>query len=679
MPVIDLNSGKITQDAPDISGQLPPPEPVSQKGGVIDLDTGKFVSSAPAEPATDVSAIPLASSLEEIGSAEQLNQLSIPSFLASVGSMFTFQDNEVGDILKDQFPGTKIDPDVEGNLVATFPDGKQFAINKPGVSGQDIVKLIGSIGAFTPAAKGATIGKTLAQKVAAGVAGAGATETAIQTGQEALGAEFTPSDVALSAGLGGVAEVVVPAIQAVRGARQAKQVGAERATVEQAEQAIKPAQEAVAGLKEATGAEVGLFQAQQTQIPSDLLKQRILPQLDAGSRKAASSLEAQNKEAFEATSELINTIAGPETVSAGAGKFRTASQLAIDSAKQSRKVATQDLYSEALSEGAKVNLGSTKELIKDMLDEAPKGSDFERIGKQLSRLIKPLKKGEPPSLRQLQKSKQAMQDIVDTVGDKAVSGPIKFDVVNIKRELVDQMSEASPLFRAAEDEFIRLSPAVKELEDSILGAAAKVNDIDLQSISSRIFAKNSNPETVKNAKKLIDNVDPEAWNVMLRGELQKRFGGIKTLAEDLPGELVGNVPGQLRRAIFGNPEQRRTLLAAMNTDQRKNFVYLDEVLRRASSGRQAGSPTASFGAALDKLRGVGGVLRDAIFRPLETLQKTGESGLFDRNVAALTEVLFDPKFKPQLSKLRKLDPNSPAAGRALTQLLDDITITEESE
>lgn len=49
MPVIDLGSGKVTDQLPDIAAQLPQPEP-QRAGGIIDLDTGKFAQEAP-EPA----------------------------------------------------------------------------------------------------------------------------------------------------------------------------------------------------------------------------------------------------------------------------------------------------------------------------------------------------------------------------------------------------------------------------------------------------------------------------------------------------------------------------------------------------------------------------------------------------------------------------------------------------
>ena len=148
------------------------------------------------------------------------------------------------------------------------------------------------------------------------------------------------------------------------------------------------------------------------------------------------------------------------------------------------------------------------------------------------------------------------------------------------------------------------------------------------------------------------------------------MGGLEQLIEEIPGDFTGNIPGQLRRTLFGNPQQRKALMAAMNSEQRTNFKYLEAVLKRASSGRAAGSPTAAFGQAIEKLQGVSSVIRDVIFRPLSTLQQTGERGIFDRNVAKLSEVMFDPKFKPQLNKLKKLNPDSPAAARAMTQLLN---------
>ena len=303
----------------------------------------------------------------------------------------------------------------------------------------------------------------------------------------------------------------------------------------------------------------------------------------------------------------------------------------------------------------------------------PPGSEFVRTGNRLKNLIKPPKAGESPSLRQLQKAKISMQDMIDAVGDKAVSNTMKREIVQVKRELVDQMSEASPLFRAAEDEFARLSPAVKALNDSIIGQISKTKDVNIKNIAQRIFDPKeglTNPTVIRNAKAVIDQADPGAWNDLMRIEMERRVGGIIQTSEDATIDLVGNLPGQLNSALFGNKPQRNALLSGMSSEQKKNFRYLESVLKRAASGRAAGSPTAAFGEAIGKLRGVSGVIRDLIFRPLKTLGETGERGLFDRNVSALTDVMFDPRFEPQLRQLRDLSPNSPAAGRAFLQIIN---------
>lgn len=600
----------------------------------------------------------------------------------SAGLLASANEDDQIDIIKTAVPNSKFFRDEKNNIIVEMPNGDRAVLNQPGFSFQDAIQATATVLSFLPSTALAGIGKTLAQKVAIGSIGAGATQAGLQQTAKEFGAErdLDKSEIATAAVFGGVGELIVPAVQAVRSARQAKKFGVERAEVAAAKEAIRPAQEVVAKLESVTGQNVGLFPAQQTQLPTSLLKQRLLPQLDAGAQKAASSLERQNKEAFDATSELLNTIAGPEVTETAAKRFRSAAQNALQSSKDRRSAATRDLFNSALDEGAAVNVNPVRDLIKQNLDDAPQGGEIIRTMNKIQNFIKPKDvAGETiePTLRQLQKAKFEVDNMLEKFGENALGNTTKRDVVQLKKLLVNQMEEASPLYKQANEEFARLSPAVKDLEDTIIGAVSKVKDLDLQNISRRIFSPSSNSKVVKDAKAIIDSADPGAWDDMLRTELQRRFGGIETLSEDIPGELVGNVPGQLRRAIFGNPEQRRTLLSAMNQDQRQNFVYLDNVLKRASSGRQAGSPTAPFGEVLDRLKGVAGVVRDMILRPLETLQKTGERGIFDKNVAALTEVMFNPNFQPRLRELRQLNPDSPAAARALIQLINTAEVRED--
>ena len=594
----------------------------------------------------------------------------------------TLDPREMGNILSTQFENIGITEDEKGNLIANNnATGAQVVINKPGVSQLDVLQGLGIAAAFTPAAKVAAVAPTVAQKAIVGGSLAAVTETGMQAGQKVLGGEINEEDIALAGAFGVAAEVAVPIIQRFRQARQAKRVGVEADEVAKAVESIKPVKTAVEEVEKATGQKVGLFQAQQTQAPSQLLKQRILPQLDAGARKAAEALETQNKEVFDATTRLINTIAPEGSIVSAAKKFRETAKLAVDSAKQSRSLAVKPLYDDALNLGANVDVKATSGMIDDILKEAPPGSEFEAVGNKLKNLIVG-KEGAQPTLRQLQKAKITMQDMVDAVGDKAVSGTIKAEIIGVKKQLVDSMTESSPLFKIAEEEFKRLSPAVKKLEDSILSQVSKVKDTQLKNIAQNIFdpkASLTDPASIIQAKKAIDSVDPEAWSRLLRVEMQRRLGGLESLIDDIPGDFVGNIPGQLRRTLFGNPAQRKALFSGMDDQQKQSFKYLELVLKRASMGRAAGSPTAAFGQAIEKLKGVSAVIRDTIFRPLSTLQQTGERGIFDRNVAALTDVTFDPKFAPQMKKLIKLNPDSPAAARAMTQLLDNAVPSREKE
>lgn len=689
------DSAPTEQELEKIFSDLPPLQP--QAGPEAQAsDTQQPAQTQAADTALpEISPFP--EEREETRAAQELPELGSGGILSGEDTLkktaiaplllATTDTQEIADILTSNFDNIGISQDPGGNLLARNNEtGAQIILNKPGLSKLDLMQGLGIAATFTPAGRIGALGKTVAQKVVAGAGASGVTQIGIEVMQKLFGGDINEDEIAIASALGGVAETVVPAIQALRQSRQAKQQAKQldvpKAQIAETVETIKPARAAQAGLEQATGVKVPLFQAQQTMQPSTLLKQRLVPQLDAGSRKAAKELESQNRQAFEATSELINTIA-PEAVAAtGAKRFKTAAQKSIDAAKATRTAKTSPIFKEALDEGAEVNLRPVTALIDDFAKDAPPGTPFEITANKIRRSIEPIDVV-APSLRQLQKAKFTMDDMIENVGGNALGNEIKREVVLIKKSLVDQMAEASPLYRTANAEFERLSPAVKDLEDSIIGTVSRITDVNLKNVSRRIFdVSESNPQNVLDAKKIIDKVDPGAWNDLMRVEFQRRFSGIETLAEDIPGEVVGNVPAKLRRAIFGNPAQRRTLLAGMDTRQRKNFVYLDDVLRRASSGRQQGSPTAAFTEEIGRLKGVVGQIGDFVTRPLSLAQKTGDAldrATFDSNVSKLADVLFNPKWEPKLKQLRSLSPNSKKAGEIFKELMNAAKATVQTE
>lgn len=134
-------------------------------------------------------------SMQEIGDAPELNQLSVPAFKASLGLLTTGDSKSLQGILSSQFGGDVSFNETPEGTVVNFPSGS-YALNKPGLSGQDIAKFASDVLSFTPAGRLATIPK---------VAGASAlTEAGIQATEQGLGGESAEAeDVIVSGLLGG--------------------------------------------------------------------------------------------------------------------------------------------------------------------------------------------------------------------------------------------------------------------------------------------------------------------------------------------------------------------------------------------------------------------------------------------------------------------------------------------
>tara|TARA_R110000851_G_scaffold124119_1_gene254222 strand:+ start:1122 stop:3125 length:2004 start_codon:yes stop_codon:yes gene_type:complete len=646
-----------------------PVKPVEERASKLIIPSS--VGGAMEEPAVIPAKVPNASTLQEIGAAPELNELSIPSFLASAGALFSFDDAEVGGILQTQFPGTKITPDDKGDLVATFPSGENFAINKSGFSGQDLIKIIGSVAAFTTAGRMAAIPATLGKKVAVGSLASAGTQAGIEAGQSAIGGDFDKSEVALAGALGGAAELVMPAIQGIRQARQTGELGASARELKQVAPSIAKADEAVA----ATG--VPLFQAQKTLVPSQLEKQSFIASLPAGTLKASKELKSQNKAAGQAVDDFLGLIAPPESVVTGAEKFRSAAQRAIGRAKEIRAEKSSPLFKEAFDEGLSLDTSGIVASLKTTLNDFPEQGEVARTLSKVSQMLTPKVEGAPQSLRQLQNIKVEIDQMINKVGEGSLGNTTKANLVQVKNQLLDNMDQVSPVFKEARETFARNSAPIGALEDSIIGKIASIKDVDLKSISSKMFnPAESNPAVVAKAKAIITDVDPDAWNQLVRVELERRLGSIKP-AE---GETLQNIPGQLYRAIFGNDKQSKVLYQALDAEQSKNLKYIQTALGRARIGRPGGSQTAAREEIKKELSG-GAVksIREFFSSPIKTVTDIGDDAAFNSRVSALAETMYNPRWSPKMKAIRKLSPDSPAAARAMAQLLDDITLEQKED
>lgn len=165
-------------------GAVISPEQVQQTGPSLNVKTQQnleaFRQSAP-------KGISFARDLPEIGEAPELGEFSLDAIKRSLAANLITDEVELGNALQQGIPGAQLVQDPEGNAVIKMPSGGEFAINKPGLSGQDFAQFATRALSFVPAGRLAGAARALV--------GATATETGLQTAEKALGGEFNKEDV----------------------------------------------------------------------------------------------------------------------------------------------------------------------------------------------------------------------------------------------------------------------------------------------------------------------------------------------------------------------------------------------------------------------------------------------------------------------------------------------------
>tara|TARA_R110000850_G_C9996087_1_gene467983 strand:+ start:30752 stop:33736 length:2985 start_codon:yes stop_codon:yes gene_type:complete len=284
-----------------------------------------------------------------------------------------------------------------------------------------------------------------------------------------------------------------------------------------------------------------------------------------------------------------------------------------------------------------------------------------------------------PSLRLLHNAKLEIDQMLNKVGESSLGNTTKTKLTAVKAALLQQIDDASPAYSQARKTFAAESPAVTKIQESIIGKIADLDDTQLKQVASKIFdPQQTNPQVMLKAKKSIQDVDPDAWNEIVRVEIERRLGGVRATAES---GTIENIPGQLFKALFPNDKSTRVLMNALDANGKANLKFLQTSLGRARLGRAGGSQTAAREEIKKELRGgfTEGI-RGFLGRPIH---QTGQAAVtavsgstaesaFNKRVATLSKALFDPTWKAEMKKIRALNPNSPASARAMTQLLNDV-------
>lgn len=425
------------------------------------------------------------------------------------------------------------------------------------------------------------------------------------------------------------------------------------------------------GLEASRRTGIDITKPQATLDPFQLESQNFVAQLPSGSRRAMKFLEKQNQQAYNAVEEFMGQIAPASAVETGPTLMRSASQRAIESAKDMRRQAENGQYRAAFAENPAIDVSPILQKFDDAIARYPETGSIAKDLKKFRAMVAAESKSRPGSMERLHNVKVEMYENSAKRGGDGLGPKASFELGSIYDDIRQSLEDASGTYASAQSAWREASPGVDAIVNSTIGKVAKFDDTQLKNVSRRIFdAEEINPATIKASKTAIDNVDKQAWNEILRVELERRMGTVKPPK----ASEIQNLPGDLRASIFGNTKQRKVLFAGMSEEQKLNAMWLDEALRRASLGRTKGSQTWTRKEIADRL-GLVGYIRNMAKDPKEAVLSIGEKKAFDESAARLAKLIYDPMYTPEMRKLRKYsDPTSPGAIRAFEEAIAETAI-----
>ena len=657
--ILDLKTGKMIPRGASIEDAIGKKRQLSTMESIGEMITG----SRRKEANPEIHALP------EFGATKEGGAVSEGGEIKNAIPMLTTSDNEeLKDILLQNVEGIDFEDLDDGTVIVKVPDGKggvkRSVLNRAGFSAQDFSTGVAEALAFLPVSKAAALGKGILQKFGIGLFGSAATEQARQELVIAQGSEQgrDPISTAITGATGGLSEVVAPMTQTIRNRAKVEQGKAEALATSQGIEA-----------QEKTG--INLFPAQKSLNPYDIETQSYLAQLPESSTIAMQRIDKQNKEVAQSVYNLINSIAPPESLSTAGEKLLNAADRAIEVKKMIRREKTSPLYNQAFATGADVDLSDVTNSIDIELDDLADSSQMSAALKKVKDLISGKESTggimTPPSLKKLHNAKIEIDNMINGQGDNAIGRTTEAALISIQKDLVTAMEDASPLYMAAKEEFAALSPSVDAIRNAV--RVSELKSTDLKNVINKIFdTAETNPSIIANARKAIQEVDPRAWDYVVRAEIEKRLGKVRVNLGDVTNTPTPeNVPSQIYNALFGNEKSRAILYRALSDEQKESFKYLETALKRASKGRQSGSQTAIRGEIAKEFKGgLFEPLRRLFREPIATISGVGEQVSFEQRAAILADTMFNPENASKVSRLKELDPRSQTARSIMRQMIN---------
>lgn len=376
-----------------------------------------------------------------------------------------------------------------------------------------------------------------------------------------------------------------------------------------------------------------------------------------------------------AVERIVKLVAGGDTATLEALGTRgiNAAQASIALAKQMRREATSDLYTEAYESASSINISAVASYLDEQIRVA-KGPVLKAL-KSARKMLNAKEKVDgkavlDTSLEGLHSSMIAIDAMIDGArrGDTSVSGRTLNYLVETNKMLRETLEEVSPEFARVQGIYRQLTrELVQPLEDSIVGALSKVTNEKAASASAKLFSGSliQSPKNMRLARLAIQQVErrfPEfagAWDGLVAQYLKNVSD--TALTNTMTGDAA-SLANRFRKSIAATPRQRAVLREAFGagregTERMRLFDSTMEALDMVARTPLSASDTQGFQAIMESLKS--GLARVGMFvvSPLDSTKSLITEMNMEKALVQAAEAIMDPNKAAALKALRSMRPN----------------------
>ncbi|MER1959845.1 hypothetical protein KC821_01900 [Proteus vulgaris] len=566
---------------------------------------------------------PEVSGLEGIMSSPEMNAFNTDAMKAAWVQMFG-NDNDFVKVISNM--GGRVSQDEKGNLLVDLPSGR-YALNKPGLSSEDVMPFIANAVAFTPAARAPTVLGATAKSAA--------TDLALQSSVNmAGGGDINPLQTALSAGLGGGGKAIERGLS-----------GLSRATSGN----IAPETQQLLRNAEQNGIDV---------LTSDVLPPRGLGRQfqqtgeqsigGTGSRRATQA--EQRSQFVESMPRMIEQEFGIYAPHVMQGEIRAGKEAALKQhGSVINKVSTQmgdDLLTPNRSvnaiDSALVRLRASLEpdersirILSTLRNRISNGENFEGWKKMRTELRQKLQGQNLAMPKELDAINNGINKAMRSDMNRAVGQTLGANTLN-------QLRHANNAYRVI----------ARGIEKTGLKNALEKGDVTPELINNLVYSKR--PSDIARIYGMVnENGRNQLRAAYLTKAYEKADGSPQKMVNQL-NQLINQSNGQIFNTVF-NPKQRKIIEG------------IRDVLEATERASTANAVTQTGMSLLTPGRIASGLLTGGTATAIE-----GGMGLIAR-------MYESPKVRNMLLRLHNTPRGSTARDRAITNIINTLTATGQAE